>query len=74
MLLHLYFTGVKSEDSKLNGDVETPLTNGRANGHVRPSGVRAFDGSDRAVRDAEEFELEGLISDDEPDSPRKAER
>lgn len=39
--------------------------NGTANGHVRP---------DRRVHDAEEFELEGLISDeDEPQTPNGAE-
>lgn len=34
--------------------------NGVANGHAR---------ADRRVRDAEEFELEGLISDDEDAQP-----
>jgi hypothetical protein len=37
-------------------DSEAPRVNGRPNGHVRP---------DQRVRDAEEFELEGLISEDE---------
>jgi len=55
MLLHLYAVHAWGEDSK--SDAETPRVNGTANGHARGSG--------RRVRDAEEFELEGLISEDE---------
>lgn len=55
MLLHLYAVHAWGEDSK--SDPEAPRVNGTANGHAR--------GSDRRVRDAEEFELEGLISEDE---------
>jgi hypothetical protein len=61
MLLHLYGVHAWAEESK--ADAETPRlnVNGTANGHVR---------ADRQVRDAEEFELAGLMSDDEePDTP-----
>ncbi|KAF2026679.1 hypothetical protein EK21DRAFT_73678 [Setomelanomma holmii] len=63
MLLHLYAVSTWSQISK--SDTEAPRTNGLLNGHVdghtRP---------DRRVRDAEEFELGGLDSDDEDeDSP-----
>lgn len=54
MLLHLYAVYAWGESSK--GDAEAPLSNGHANGNVR---------AHRRVRDAEEFELEGLISDEE---------
>jgi hypothetical protein len=58
MLIHLYAVHAWGQNSK--SDTETPrvngLPNGHANGHVR---------ADRRVRDAEEFELEGLISEDE---------
>jgi len=60
MLIHLYAVHAWGEDSK--ADAETPRTNGMANGH--PNGyVRA----DRRIRDAEEFELEGLDSDEDDD-------
>lgn len=49
MLLHLY--AVNSAPAPPPKDVETPAS--RANGQARQ------------VRDAEEFELEGLMSDDE---------
>ena len=39
-------------------DAEAPRANGRSNGYAR---------ADRRVRDAEEFELDGLVSDDEDD-------
>ncbi|KAF2205828.1 integral membrane protein-like protein [Delitschia confertaspora ATCC 74209] len=58
MLIHLYAVHVWGQNSK--SDAETPLTNGHANGHVRPA--------DRTVQDAEEFELEGLISDEDDES------
>lgn len=56
MLLHLYATHAWPLDAKAMN-----MPNGTANGHV----------VDRRVRDAEEFELEGLMSDDEgaEDSP-----
>lgn len=54
MLLHLYAVYAWGESSK--GDAEAPQVNGHANGSVR---------AQRRARDAEEFELEGLISDDE---------
>jgi hypothetical protein len=61
MLLHLYGVHAWAEESK--EDTETPRLNGNgtANGHIR---------ADRRVRDAEEFELAGLMSDDDdPDTP-----
>lgn len=54
MLLHLYASHVWPID---RNPVVLPKVNGRANGHVR--------GDSQRLRDAEEFELEGLISDDE---------
>ena len=58
MLLHIYATYTWPLDAKAKS-----LTNGSANGHVGHA--------DRRVRDAEEFELEGLMSDEEGvgDSP-----
>ena len=57
MLLHLYATHAWPANVKADG------TNGHiTNGH-------AVDG--RRVRDAEEFELEGLMSDDDDDEPAK---
>lgn len=59
MLLHLYGVYAWAQESK--SDTEAPRANGTANGHVR---------ADRRVRDAEEFELAGLMSEDEePDTP-----
>ncbi|CAI6333278.1 unnamed protein product [Periconia digitata] len=58
MLIHLYAVSTWSSNSK--SDDENPHVNGMANGHAR---------ADRRVRDAEEFELEGLISDDEDARP-----
>lgn len=58
MLLHLYFVHAWGQTTKT--DAEAPrgngTPNGMANGHARV---------DRRVRDAEEFELEGLMSDEE---------
>ena len=54
MLLHLYAAHVWPVD---RNPVVLPKVNGRANGHVR--------GDSQRLRDAEEFELEGLMSDDE---------
>jgi hypothetical protein len=59
MLIHLYAVHAWSQQPK--SDPEAPRANGHANGHVRPA--------DRRVQEAEEFELEGLISDDEAESP-----
>ena len=56
MLIHLYAVYAWGETSK--GDTEAPHMNGHANGSAR---------TQRRVRDAEEFELEGLISDEEDD-------
>ena len=61
MLLHLYEVGSTPADSK---DYEsTGMPNGHANsaaGHQR-------------IRDAEEFELDGLMTDDDEDDHRKSE-
>ncbi|KAI9714739.1 MAG: hypothetical protein M1820_000028 [Bogoriella megaspora] len=60
MLVHLY--AVNSEPASVKLDSESLRVNGgmngRADGHVRPR-------LDHQARDAEEFELEGLISDEE---------
>jgi hypothetical protein len=59
MLVHLYTVHVWGQGSK--ADAEAPRANGVPNGHVR---------TDRRVRDAEEYELEGLMSDDDdPQTP-----
>ncbi|PVI02722.1 hypothetical protein DM02DRAFT_588950 [Periconia macrospinosa] len=58
MLIHLY--AVSNWSSNTKSDDENPRPNGVANGHTR---------ADLRVRDAEEFELEGLISDDEDARP-----
>ena len=61
MLLHLYATNTAPPTPPK--DIERPERLPRANGHTR--------GTDsRQIRDAEEFELEGLMSEDEsPESP-----
>ncbi len=60
MLLHLYATHAMPEAIK--NDPEVPRSKGTANGHARaPSETRL-------IRDAEEFELEGLMSDDDDSS------
>lgn len=61
MLLHLY--AVNSSPPVPPKDAERPQRLPRVNGHTR--------GTDsRQIRDAEEFELEGLMSEDEaPESP-----
>lgn len=59
LLIHLYAIHAwpPAPVIKDDGDAEARAMNGGiANGHVR---------GDRRVRDAEEFELEGLISEDE---------
>ena len=55
MLLHLYEIGTKASDSKEYESVGMP------NGHPHPAAEQ------QRVRDAEEFELEGLMTDDEDD-------
>ncbi|KAJ4367020.1 hypothetical protein N0V83_007550 [Neocucurbitaria cava] len=64
MLVHLYAVSAWGQDTK--ADPEAPRTNGFANGHARvqPNGYAR---ADQRVRDAEEFELEGLDSEDEND-------
>jgi hypothetical protein len=56
MLVHLYAVSAWGQTEK--SDAEAPRTNGYADGHVR---------SDR-VRDAEEFELAGIDSDDDDEN------
>lgn len=58
MLLHLYAVYAWGENSK--EDTEAAQPNGHTNGAMR---------AQRRVRDAEEFELEGLISDEDEESP-----
>jgi hypothetical protein len=61
MLIHLY--SVNASPAVPPKDVERPARFPRANGHARAT-------DSRQVRDAEEFELEGLMSeDDSPESP-----
>jgi len=61
MLLHLY--AVNSSPPVPPKDVERPERLPRMNGHTRAT-------DSRQIRDAEEFELEGLMSeDDSPESP-----
>lgn len=57
LLIHLYAV-YSFQDSKV--DAEAPHANGAPNGYARV---------DRRVRDAEEFELEGLTDDDDDDEP-----
>lgn len=66
MLLHLYATYAWPLDAP---KPRTAVANGRVpNGHVPGQSV------DRRVRDAEEFELEGLMSDDDGDETATARR
>ncbi|KAF2755915.1 hypothetical protein EJ05DRAFT_518510 [Pseudovirgaria hyperparasitica] len=65
MLLTLYASHAFPEKKKPDTENQVPRMNGAANGHIRAN--------DRRVQDAEEFELHGLMSDDEPDSPTLAE-
>ena len=59
VLLNVYASYVWPID---RNPINLPKTNGRANGHVR--------GDSQRLRDAEEFELEGLMSDDEGEVTR----
>ena len=61
MLIHLYAVSAWGQDSK--ADAEAPRMNGLATGH--PNG---YTNANRRIRDAEEFELDGLDSDDEDDN------
>lgn len=61
MLLHLY--AVNSSPPVPPKDIERPERLSRTNGHTIGT-------ESRQIRDAEEFELEGLMSEDEsPESP-----
>jgi hypothetical protein len=64
MLLRLY---TYYADSSTDG--KTPDPESRLNGSALPNGhARSIpDASDRQIRDAEEFELEGLMSEDDED-------
>ena len=63
MLLHLYATHAWPVEPKTNGTNPTSRRNGvLGNGHITEA---------RRMRDAEEFELEGLMSEDEEESPAK---
>lgn len=64
MLLHLYavHSGPPAVPPKDVEESERPARIPHQNGHTR--------GTDsRQIRDAEEFELEGLMSEEEPESP-----
>jgi hypothetical protein len=65
MLLHLYAINAWDQDTKT--DAEAPFANGLANGHANGP-TNGYTRADRRVRDAEEFELGGLDSDDEDDN------
>jgi len=63
MLLHLYAVNSSPPVPPKDNDVERPERLPRMNGHTRAT-------ASRQIRDAEEFELEGLMSDDDhPESP-----
>ncbi|KAK4984849.1 hypothetical protein LTR66_008365 [Elasticomyces elasticus] len=66
MLLHLYAVNIGFPSSKKQTDPEQPMANGHATGGAQPNGhMRIPNAADRQIQDAEEFELAGLISDDE---------
>lgn len=61
MLLHLY--AINAAPAVVPKEADGPARIPRMNGHTRAT-------DSRQIRDAEEFELEGLMSDDEqPESP-----
>ncbi|KAF2086901.1 hypothetical protein K490DRAFT_43229 [Saccharata proteae CBS 121410] len=68
MLLHMYAVYVWPESSKLDPEAgrlngrPNGIPNGHANGHIRSRSDQ------QRLRDAEEFELEGLMSDDEAET------
>ncbi len=61
MLLHLY--AVYTWPTSVKPDGEAVATDHRPNGHARAAAT------DRLARDAEEFELEALMSDDDDPDP-----
>ena len=69
MLLHLYSAFAASSDGNKHvklGDEESRRPNGRpVNGNARAPNI-----VDRQAQDAQEFELEGLMSDAEDDVPQ----
>lgn len=75
MLIHLYAVHAWGQDTK--ADAETPRVNGFANGHANGHATGHSNGYarvDRRVRDAEEFELDGLDSEDDDDGLENKER
>ncbi|THW19399.1 hypothetical protein D6D17_09200 [Aureobasidium pullulans] len=67
MLLRLYTYYVDSPTHIKSADPES-----RLNGSAMPNGhARIPDASDRQIRDAEEFELEGLMSEDDDDLSKR---
>lgn len=64
MLLHLYAVHAWPTIKPKKSDPETPRGKGTPNGHARTP--------HRTIHDAEEFELEGLMTDEEedPETPR----
>jgi hypothetical protein len=69
MLIHLYDRVANPIDGLAPKDGGEDAS-GLANGHTRRGGGA----EDRRVRDAEEFELEGLMSDDEDDGAARGRR
>ncbi|KAF1839018.1 hypothetical protein BDW02DRAFT_564357 [Decorospora gaudefroyi] len=65
MLIHLYAVSAWGQDTK--SEAEAPCLNSMANGHASGH-INGYTRADRRIRDAEEFELEGLDSDDEDDN------
>lgn len=59
MLTHLYSANIKPT-ALPRKDEARPRTNGNMNGHARVPNAE-----DRQAADAQEFELEGLMSDDD---------
>lgn len=69
MLIHLYAVHAWGEDFK--ADAEAPRANGLTNGHRQPNGYAQ---ANRRIQEAEEFELDGIDSDDEDDIIESKER
>lgn len=76
MLIRLY-TFYADQGKDVKQDPEAPRLNGHMNGSALPNGHAHQPFSDRQrqqVRDAEEFELEGLMTDDDDDPAATKER
>jgi hypothetical protein len=63
MLLHVYISATWPANEPVPFEQRRPRANGHANGHIQSERARQH------VRDAEEFELEGLMSDGESPTP-----